>query len=470
MRSLLSIFALLLATQVSAQTEFFRLYPGHPSMSPLPPPIGAGPAVEVDYPIGINMRSLVLDSPTRAEWALRMPGGDVKVFREARFTPHEGFVPLGEFDVQPDPQLPDSRISWDWFGTLGRESLTVSVHRGKLSATLIGTEKNYAVTESRGQTVFRRINPRLVPPDLVGSGPRPKAHEIRPTFATAKFSDPIDVLVVHTPAALAAAGSRAQLNAVIAESFSQANLVVSNSGIVSFSLRNVLAGQENLSVEVNYNENGVPPPACDVAFVGAGACRWIAHRFWLRTNSTVQATRNSTNADLVIMFVADQLDATGVAYVQRPDCGVELPFENTPGCSMGAGYGPFAVSVVSTPWATLYQVFAHEIGHQLGMEHNIENASPTPSYPWSHGRYVSNLNETIMSIASAAGLCSSCPRSLQFSNPNVPFLNSSVPSGTTTGAWNARTGTALAPAVSEFRAPRLLQTIFRGGFEALPIP
>jgi hypothetical protein len=48
-------------------------------------------------------------------------------------------------------------------------------------------------------------------------------------------------------------------------------------------------------------------------------------------------------------------------------------------------------------------------------------------------------------------------------------LNTSVPSGNSSTAWNARTGAALAPFISEFRAPRLTQLVFRSGFEALPI-
>ncbi len=466
MRAMFVVLAFLLAGQAFAQTQFFRVYPGHPSTSPLPPRPGSAPAVEVDFPVSIDQRGIVLDRAARAEWALRMPDGSVKVFRQSRFEPLEGFVAQGELDVQPDPELPDSAISWNWFGTSGRESFTVSAHRGRLSGTLIGHERNFAITESRGQTIFRRINPRLVPLDVVGSGPREKPHALRPTFTSAKFSDTIDVLVVHTPGAVAAAEGRSQLNALIAESFNQANTVVSNSGVVSFSFRNVLAGQENLSVEVNYGENGTPPSAC---IAGAGFCRWIGHRVWLRTSALVAQLRNANSADLVVMYVGDQSDASGVAYVQRPNCGVDPFLENTLGCSVGADYNNFAFAVVSTPFATSFQVFAHEIGHQLGMEHNLTNGSEVPSFAWSYGWYVSGVNETVMSVAATFGACTNCPRALQFSNPSIPFLNTSVPSGNSSTAWNARTGAALAPFISEFRAPRLTQLVFRSGFEALPI-
>jgi hypothetical protein len=92
-----------------------------------------------------------------------------------------------------------------------------------------------------------------------------------------------------------------------------------------------------------------------------------------------------------------------------------------------------------------------------------------PSFPWSYGWFVENQNETIMSVAGAFFTCNNCPRALHYSNPNIPFLNSAVPSGTAT-AFNARTAAFLAPVVSEFRNPVLTGLIFRAGFEALPIP
>jgi hypothetical protein len=103
------------------------------------------------------------------------------------------------------------------------------------------------------------------------------------------------------------------------------------------------------------------------------------------------------------------------------------------------------------------------------MEHNTENGSTAPSFTWSYGHYTEGQNETIMSIANAAGLCATCPRAFHYSNPNVNFVGSGVSSGTAL-RWNARTGAALAPAVSEFRNPVLTNLVFRSGFESLPIP
>lgn len=217
---------LLLAGQVFAQTQFFTIYPGHPSFSPLPRPPTTAAAIEIEYPIAINVRALVLNQSVRASWVVRMPDGSTKTFQVRSFYASEGFIPYGDYDVQPDPNLPNSALTWDWFGTSGRESLTVSVHRGRVSGTLIAADKNYAVAMSQGQIVFRRIEPSLIPLDVVGSPSSSSKKVPLPDVSHAKFSDPIDVLIVHTPAAVTAAGSRAQLNALIAESFNQANTVI----------------------------------------------------------------------------------------------------------------------------------------------------------------------------------------------------------------------------------------------------
>lgn len=467
MRIFAAAIALLLAHAASAQTVFFNIWPGHPDFSPLPPPDILG--VEVEYPIAVNVRALVADHATRSSYLVRMADGSSIVFVQQRFSPLSGFIPLGTMDTQPDPDASDSALDYHWYGTSGNASFIVAVHGGRMSATLITADKNYAITESRNQMVLRRFNPGLVPDDLATGGEPMTERDIlqvHSTSLTPKFSDSINVLILHTPAALAAAGSQAQLNATIAEMFAQSEITIQNSGITSFRLQNTATGS-NLSTQINYPETNTPPVGCQLP---SGQCRWIGHRVFLRTDSTVQALRNSVGADLVVMVVADQLDASGVAYTHRNNCGVDFfAGENTAGCTLGAGYNNFAFSVVSLTYATSFQVFAHETGHQLGMEHNTQNGSLSPSFPWSYGHYAEGQNETIMSVGNAAGLCSVCPRAFHYSHPGINFLGTSVPSGTTL-RWNARTGAALAPAISEFRNPSLGSLVFRSGFEALPIP
>jgi hypothetical protein len=467
MKLLVFVAGLLMSVLANAQTAFFTIWPGHPDFSPLPPSSVTG--VEVEYPIAVNVRTLVADNASRAGYSLQLGDGSNLVFAQQRFVPIQGFIGLGQTDIQPDPEVPDSDLGYYWYGTSQNSSFIFSVHQGRLSGTIITAEKHFALTESRGQLVLRRFNPDLVPTDLESGGTPLTEQDIltaRSTPLATKFFDPINVLVLHTPAALTAAGSQAQLNATIAEMFAQSEVTIQNSGITSFRLQNALTAG-NLSTQINYPETNNPPVGC---LFGPGPCRWIGHRIFVRTDATVQSLRNTNAADLVVMLVADQADASGVAYTQRPNCGIDPNAgETVPGCTVGAGYNNFAVAVVSYAFATSFQVFAHETGHQLGMEHNTENGSAAPSFAWSYGHYVQGQNETIMSVANAGGLCSVCPRAFHYSSPNINFTNSAAPSGTPL-RWNARTGAALAPHVSEFRNPVLGTLIFRSAFESLPVP
>jgi len=129
----------------------------------------------------------------------------------------------------------------------------------------------------------------------------------------------------------------------------------------------------------------------------------------------------------------------------------------------GSGYSAFAFSAVSLTFTTSFQVFAHELGHQFGMQHQAEVASPTPAYSWSFAKTISD--GTVQTVVGGYSLA----RTLQFSNPNVSFIGSGEASGETF-QFNARTGACLAPTMSGFRTPGQLSTLFSDGFELRLIP
>lgn len=147
------------------------------------------------------------------------------------------------------------------------------------------------------------------------------------------------------------------------------------------------------------------------------------------------------------------------------------------------GYAPFAVAVVSTAPACglATRTFAHEVGHQFGLEHDPPNGVPPnqASFPWSYGHTVSTAAvqaRTIMAYQTAGPCPLGCPIQLHYANPNVEFQAfPGTPSGTVHGApqvqsrGDARTTVLLAPAMERFRGPAP-QTggIFGHGFEPLP--
>jgi Metallo-peptidase family M12B Reprolysin-like len=468
---LIGITLLLGAISVHAQTTLLTLIPLPPDLSPLPPSGLLG--VEADDPVSVNVRTIALNESVRRQFVVPLPDGSSKTFNLKRFNAKNGFIQLGEFDLQPDPALPDSALEYTWYGTSSTtESLFVSVYKGRPTATLIAARKTYEITKYLNTLVLRRFNPDLIPRDFNPGAPATPTKFADGDLsmpATPKYLDHIDVLVVATPAALALAGSQANLDDAVVRAFGQSAEVIQNSGITTFDLRNVNSGG-NPSIQVTYNETPGVPAGCNVGFVGADGCRWIGHRQFMRTDTTIQGLRNSSGADLVVMVVADRTGSTGVAYTQRPNCGVQTNIENTAGCSVGAGYNNFAVAAVSYTDITSFQVFAHETGHMLGMEHNLTSNGTQPanaSFVWSFGWFANGVKQSIMTTTSQSSC--SCPRELQYSNPNIKFLGTATDSGTAS-AFNAKTGALLAPATSDFRNPILISVLFRSGFDDLPVP
>jgi hypothetical protein len=486
-RVLVAMIAMLGSLAVPAQAPLFGEPPPCPDCAPpgeLPPAF----AVEAQWLIGANVRGI---AEVQDAILMAVPDGPEFVLAARRFEPISGFLIEG-VGVVPDPEAPDSALSYSWTGGGDGAQMTLTVREGKVSATIRTAEKIYSLVETPVGTLFRQLDPDLFPPSLcVHESVDEKAlhakhhhlnwllEEIDPSWkpgalpARPKYTDQIDVLVLHTPNVLQLPGvDQTQLNLRIAESFDQLNGAVLDSGIVSVRMRNV-AASGNLSTEIAYNEQSgltCPPPPTGPS---AALCNHMGHRLFVRNSGFAQALRNSTQADLVVMVVADVSAACGVAYTQRPNCGADQFFGvDEPGCDVGSAYNSFAYAVVSFQCMTQFFTFAHEAGHQLGGEHNEENAPPPEdaSFPWSFGHWVSQQAESVMSIRSFFGQCGGCTPQLQFSNPQVGFLSHpATPSGTN-DHFNALTVALLSPTVSDFRAPELADLVYRSSFEALPRP
>ncbi len=160
----------------------------------------------------------------------------------------------------------------------------------------------------------------------------------------------------------------------------------------------------------------------------------------LQTDSRVAALRDQYQADLVALIVRSN-GLCGIAYV---------PSEIDP------GFAPYAYSVTAFPCVTS---FAHEIGHNLGFNHDRFNA-PGPDeivFPWAYGHIVVNNFRTVMSYPEP---CGACEEILHFSNPRVEFNDR--PTGVEDQTDNARVGGQSAPVTANFRVSGLL---FEDDFE-----
>jgi peptidyl-Asp metalloendopeptidase len=230
-------------------------------------------------------------------------------------------------------------------------------------------------------------------------------------FPTPTHHDPeIDLMVVYTPASRVAAGGTSQIRAVIQAAVDVTNDSYENSGVHQ---RVALVHME----EVPYNESGTT------------MSQQLA---WVRNDPGVAALRDAHYADLVA-FITEGTGACGVAYVMR---------------NVSVGFAPWAFSVTARSCAVGNLTFAHELGHNMGAEHNPEDSSVGPggaSYPYSFGHRVPGSFRTVM----AYNCSPTCPRVPHFSNPMV--LVNGLPSGIFDERENARTLNNTGPVVEQFR-------------------
>ena len=132
-----------------------------------------------------------------------------------------------------------------------------------------------------------------------------------------------------------------------------------------------------------------------------------------------------------------------------------LLVNNSQKCGLGyIGGGPsysFAVVCVSSPCAWKYS-FTHEIGHNIGCEHDTNNSN-TPSYNHGYIHYIpgdtAHSWRTMMAYSDVCGSGNNCKRIKYWSNPYIAYQGYST--GTATLCDNARVWNENAPDVSGYR-------------------
>lgn len=117
----------------------------------------------------------------------------------------------------------------------------------------------------------------------------------------------------------------------------------------------------------------------------------------------IHSARDNYGADMVSWFVESE-SSCGIAYVP------------TGNLSLDAGW---AFSVVASQCATGYYSTAHELGHNMGSNHDRANAGSSVAYPYSYGyQDPSNTFRTVMAYNCPNG---GCTRQRFFSNPEKTF-------------------------------------------------
>jgi hypothetical protein len=313
-----------------------------------------------------------------------------------------------------------------------RSKVTLTYHEGLLYGRIESDNEIYSIhTGANGRTTIERIDSDSFKPEWghdhashghdrvpPASGAAPSqsggsSGDTAQSTAAAEGTVEIVLLSVYTPQARTGAGGATNMHAQIQAAVDQANTAFINSQMTA---RFFLAH----TAEVTYNDSGNMNTDLD----------------WVTADAGVASLRNTHAADMVSLIVENGGAYCGIAWVQR---------------NPGSGFASHAFQVTDRgclPNST----FAHEHGHNMGMEHNPENSSvgnnpSAASYDFSFGHWISGSFATIMTYNSICPVY--CPRILNFSNPDV--LYSGLPTGILNQRDNAQTGDLTAPIIANYR-------------------
>lgn len=229
----------------------------------------------------------------------------------------------------------------------------------------------------------------------------------------------IDLLVVYTPQARINAGGISGIETKILNAVANANQSYLNSQ-VNMSLNLVAMS------ELNYVETGI-------------------------MTTSLSNLRSKTDGVIdEVHVLRDQYLADQVAFITADSdyCGI-APIMTSSWINTNFAANAFVLVHDDSKFVCLgNNTLAHELGHNQGNAHNIENATNQPgAYPDSYGYRVSGVFRDVMSYVSAVYE----PRIPYFSNPNVLFNGQSI--GLLGSADIARSMNATAPIVASFRVP-----------------
>jgi peptidyl-Asp metalloendopeptidase len=318
---------------------------------------------------------------------------------------------LASLDGSPRLELLDGRVydtqktgferrgpqDFTWRGKVlldGKEvgQMTLSSYAGRSAATITLHGELYQIEPladgghrlvQMDESVLPGCAGGIAPPHLARQGgPRPKVGH-----AAADATTTLDVLALYSPAALTALRTEDAVRAVIQQEIDIGNTAYQNSQI---NARLRLVGVQQLA-NFTQQENGAAEDEL-TAF---------------QADATAAALRRSAGADLVTLFVERMTDACGIGYIMNKE-------------ALGPDFAPYAYSVVRR--ACGYLTLPHELGHNLGCEHDPGDANDTPaeaSFPYSYGHFESGKFHTIMTYPNACmPACDAIP---YFSNPDVQY-------------------------------------------------
>ena len=350
--------------------------------------------------------------------------------------PTPATLQIPAFDLALTAQLTRIDSGASWVGTVDGDPLGEVVF-SRSEEVLAGSIHAYGRTftlgsEPDGTPVLVELAPDQMPADgipvEVGASPDPVP------LTASDANDPVQMLVVYTPAAVNAVGGTSAMQALIGVSIAETNQGYVNSGVAH---RVALAG----TAEVSYSENGFNWETA----LGRLAGTSDGHM------DDVHALRDSVGADQVTLIV-NASQYCGLAYLM-----------STPSSSFATN----AFSLVYHGCATGYYSFGHELGHNMGSTHDHANGAGG-AFAHSYGyQSPTRAFRTIMAYNCASGGCS---RVNYWSNPSVSYGGQAmgVAGAGPTAAHNAASLDQTASIVAGFRES--LGTTVSGAVLTEPVP
>lgn len=310
-----------------------------------------------------------------------------------------------------------------WIGSVRGDEhaqLMLTQVGGHLAGYLHLQEGSFEITPSPSGTLLLKLDSELFP-ECAGGEPVAVAPADAPEPAPSGVTPVIDVLVVFSPGSTTQLGGQAQAQAFAQSAVDSANLAFDNSLIdAELRLRGVRfttrADSGNSSTDLS----------------------------WVRNDAEVAAWRNEVGADLVGL-ISEFSNACGQGYLM--------------GSPPTTAFAPSAYQVTARNCAVGNLSYAHEHGHNMGLQHDPANASGG-SFAYARGHFIDGNYRTVLSYSTECTM--GCTRRPYFSNPNVSFQG--APSGIADQRDNARALNQTAPVAAQFRNEVELP-LFRNGFE-----
>ena len=357
-----------------------------------------------------------------------------------------------------------------WIGVSGRDEAIIHAEEGVVSGVVFNGARHFELEAIQNGTRFEWVDQTKVgEPSLRFPTGAPSPAPIMRSFAGRSESNrtreaSVDVLFMYTPQAFFAVGGgfggglaniRSQINSAVAATNnaylqSDANMRINVVGIEA--------------VPAGIQDSCIPPAAiCQSPIYGEAILQDLSNT---QDSAAIAARRNAVLADAVVLIIENGGGAAPPNQLITL-CGVANQMQQP---TLGPAFAPFAYSVVRRSCATGNLTLAHELGHNLGLEHNpyeFGGSLPAnPTFSWSFAHAVGGNTSGFHSVMSTnyacvdfGFVCSLIPR---FSNPSMtwPVDGTPVATGIENQRDNARTLRATGAIAEDWRAG-----FFDDGFE-----